>query len=205
MTPILVVASSNPGKIAEIRRLLPEGISILLAGELGIALPPETGSSFRENAEIKATVVSQASGQFAVADDSGLEVDALAGMPGVRSARYSGEGATDARNIDKLLHELAAVPDSQRSARFRCAISLAHPDGSVQTVEGACEGSIGHEPRGQCGFGYDPVFRVPGGRSFAEMTAEEKDAISHRGKALRAMAPLLRAIFSDVIESAATT
>lgn len=188
MKHTIVLASSNPGKIAEFQRLLPDGAELQLSGDLGIILPPETGRTFKENAVIKAEAAAAATGQIAIGDDSGLEVDALNGLPGVRSARYAGEGASDQANIAKLLSALNGVPHEQRTATFRCVIAVAGPDGATISVEGAASGTIGDAPHGSNGFGYDPVFIVPDGRTFAELSAAEKDAISHRGAAFRGIA-----------------
>jgi XTP/dITP diphosphohydrolase len=154
----------------------------------------EDGETFRDNALIKARAVCRATHMVSLADDSGLEVDALGGRPGVRSARFAHEHATDAENNAKLLLELEAVPDAQRSARFRCVLALVTPSNDTpSTVDGVCEGSIAREPRGSGGFGYDPLFIVAGegGRTLAELSEEEKNRVSHRGKAMRALRPLL--------------
>lgn len=186
--PELLIATSNPGKVAEIIALL-AGLPCQVIG-LG-ALPPltsvdETGATFGENALIKARHYHALSGRLTLADDSGLEVDALGGAPGIYSARYAGEGASDAVRVAKLLDELRDVPDAQRTARFVCSVALV--GGKVErTFEGACEGVIAREPRGGGGFGYDPIFIDRQlGRSFAELTREEKAARSHRGRALAA-------------------
>jgi XTP/dITP diphosphohydrolase len=157
---------------------------------------PETGDTFAENARAKAIAVARATGKWAIADDSGLEVDALGGRPGTRSRRFAGEQATDADRIARVLALMADVPDEQRTARFRCAIAIAEPSGTVHEVSGTCEGSIAREPRGSSGFGYDPVF-VPAGetRTMAQMSLDEKNAISHRGRALRAAMEVLRRLW----------
>lgn len=161
--------------------------------ELGLPAPPEEGREFREIALGKARWASRRAGLPALADDSGLEVDALGGRPGVRSARYAGPGATDAENNRKLLEELRGLPLERRRARFRCAIALVDPEGWETVVEGVCEGFIALEPRGTGGFGYDPLFWVPEyGRTFAELPPEVKNRISHRGQALRALRGALR-------------
>lgn len=145
----------------------------------------ETEESFEGNALKKALAVAAFTGLPALADDSGLEVDALGGAPGVRSARYAGEGASDAENVEKLLHEMRGVPDEKRGARFVCVIALAQPDGRAEIFRGGVEGRIGGTPAGIGGFGYDPVFYPEGhGRTFAEMSPKEKDSMSHRGRAL---------------------
>jgi XTP/dITP diphosphohydrolase len=151
-----------------------------------LKMPPESGESFQENARQKAVVVAKASGCLAVADDSGLEVDALAGRPGVLSARYAGPGASDADRIALLLRALLATPEAERTARFRCVIAIAEPNGAVQFAEGVCEGRIARAPRGTHGFGYDPVFEIPSlGKTFAEVDPAVKNRLSHRALAFR--------------------
>ena len=150
----------------------------------------ETGTTFAENAYLKAKAACEQTGLPAVADDSGLVVDALNGAPGVYSARYAGPDATDAQRMDKLLHELDGVPAEQRTARFVSAICVVYPDGERMDVEGVCEGSVAFAPRGHDGFGYDPIFLV-GEKTYAELTPAEKDVVSHRGKALRELAARL--------------
>ena len=190
----LIVATHNRGKLKEFQRILaPLGYQVVSQQEAGIELEvEETGTTFEENARLKACAIAHASGKAAVADDSGLCVDALDGAPGVYSARYA-PGSDDDR-IVKLLAALEGVPDSKRQARFVSAVCACFPgrDGQDELVEalGVCEGSIGYEKRGDGGFGYDPVFLV-GGRSFSELSGEEKDALSHRGRALRQLAQLL--------------
>jgi len=186
--PKLLLATNNAGKAAELRALLEGcGWELVTPSELGIELDvDEVGQSYAENATLKATAFAQASGLTALADDSGLEVDALDGRPGPRSARYAGADRTDAERVAALLGELAGVPDERRTARFRAVIAIATPEGSVETVEGAVEGRIGHKPRGENGFGYDPVFVLPErGLTTAELPPEEKHAVSHRGVAAR--------------------
>lgn len=188
-----IIATNNTGKLAEFARILEAlGIRAVSQREAGVFLEvEETGKTFEENAYLKAAAAAKASGRPAVADDSGLEVDALGGAPGVYTARYAGEHATDEQNIDKLLAALGDLPADRRGARFVSAICCVLPDGGSFTVRGECEGCIGFERAGTGGFGYDPVFFV-GGRSFAQLSAAEKDACSHRGKALRAFAARLR-------------
>lgn len=188
-----IIATNNKGKLAEFERILEAlGIRAVSQREAGVRLEvEETGKTFEENAYLKAAAAAKASGQPAVADDSGLEVDALGGAPGVYTARYAGENATDEQNIGKLLAALGDLPADRRGARFVSAICCVLPDGGSFTVRGECEGRIGFERAGTGGFGYDPVFFV-GGRSFAQLSAAEKDACSHRGKALRAFAARLR-------------
>lgn len=195
----LVFATRNAGKLRELRELL-SGLPALELLSLddfpnAPAELPETGDTFAENAQSKALAALQATGLAALADDSGLEVDALDGRPGVRSARYAGSDATDAERVAKLLQELSAVPDARRSARFRCVIALVTPERPdlAELREGCCEGTILRAPRGDQGFGYDPVFFVPAlGRTFAEVSGSEKHRHSHRGRAMDAMAELLR-------------
>jgi XTP/dITP diphosphohydrolase len=152
----------------------------------------ETGGGYLENALLKARAVAEAAGTPAIADDSGIEVDALGGAPGPRSARYAGDGATDERNLQELVRAVAGVPSSGRTARYRCVAALAFPGGEEIHAEATCEGALTAEPRGSRGFGYDPVF-VPEGweKTMAELTDEEKDRISHRGRAFRALRELL--------------
>ncbi|RBQ14884.1 non-canonical purine NTP pyrophosphatase, RdgB/HAM1 family [Spongiactinospora rosea] len=192
----LVLATRNPGKIAELRRILADaGLPVTLVGlddfpEIGEIA--ETGLTFAENALIKAHAVARGSGLPAIADDSGLCVDALNGMPGVFSARWSGRHGDDAANLDLLLAQIGDVPEGRRGGHFACAAALALPSGQERVVEGALEGVIIDAPRGSGGFGYDPIF-VPKGetRTTAELSPAEKDAISHRGRAFRALAPVV--------------
>jgi XTP/dITP diphosphohydrolase len=201
---VLVLASRNTKKIAELERILvAAGIAgVELAGpEVFAALPdiPETGLTFAENSLIKARAVAAATGLPAVADDSGLCVDVLNGMPGVLSARWSGRfgdlpggPGKDMSNLRLVLDQIADVPDEFLGANFACAAALVLPDGTEHVVEGVMAGSLVRVPRGEGGFGYDPIF-VPEGesRTSAEMSAAEKDAISHRGRAFRALVPLV--------------
>ena len=189
----IVAATANPSKLTEIEAIfnaaVPAGI-VLLPRPQDLADVDETGDTLAANALLKAIAVMDASGKAALADDTGLEVDALGGEPGVRSARFAGPEAIDAENVMLLMQRLATTDAPQRTARFRTVICLARPDGQVRYFDGVCEGSIAAVPRGSSGFGYDPVF-VPAdgdGRTFAEMTGDEKHAISHRGRALRAAA-----------------
>lgn len=179
-----VIATGNEGKVREFKRILePMGFEAVSMKELGIELEvEETGKTFAENARLKAGAACRAAGLAAIADDSGLCVDALGGAPGIYSARYSGLG--DDENNQKLLRELADVPDEKRTARYVCAICCCFLDGTVLTAEQSCEGKIGYALSGSQGFGYDPLFYVDG-RSFGQYGDREKDAISHRGKALR--------------------
>ena len=191
----IVLASGNPGKVREIRRILGEfGVEIVPQTELGVGDADETGSSFVENALIKARHAADLTGLPAIADDSGLVVDALDGRPGVYSARYAGVRASDDDNIEKLLRELRGVPDDKRTAAFHCcAVYVSADDSTSLVAEGCWQGRILGERRGSGGFGYDPVFFDPEcGRSAAELGPELKNARSHRGKALAALAEMLR-------------
>lgn len=191
----IVMASGNAGKLREIARILSDlNITVVPQSDFGISEAEETGSTFAENALIKARHAARATGLAAIADDSGLMVDALDGRPGIYSARYSGPDATDQTNIDRLLAELEGVPEDQRSAAFHCAVCFVTPDGAGPLIaEGEWRGRILRERRGDGGFGYDPVFLdIELGRSSAELNADEKNARSHRGKALKALARKLR-------------
>ncbi|MDD6395698.1 MAG: XTP/dITP diphosphatase [Firmicutes bacterium] len=187
-----VAATNNKNKLKEFARILePLNIEVLTVSQCGGENidPVEDGETFESNAIIKAKAFAEALGMPALADDSGLCVDALDGAPGVYSARYSGEG--DAANNALLLKNLEGVPMEKRTARFVCAICCAYPDGRYFTVQGECEGKIGFEPKGSNGFGYDPLFFIETGESFAEISGERKDSMSHRGKALRLLAERL--------------
>ena len=188
-----MLATSNPGKVRELRRLLDAVVpEIVTLAELGIALDvDEHGATYAENATLKAQAVAAAGRCPALADDSGIEVDALAG-PGPRSARYGGPGLDDAERTQRMLEEMRQVPKGARGARYRAVVALAWPDGRVECFEGTWEGQIGHEFRGEGGFGYDPIFVTADGRTAAQLGAEEKDAVSHRGRAVRAAADWLR-------------
>ncbi len=187
----LIVATKNPGKVRELRALL-AGLPLELISTDGMPDVEETGATFAENAELKARAAAAWSGSWALADDSGLEVDALGGRPGVHSNRFAGEGTTEADRNRALLELLAAVPPSERTARYRAAVAVASPDGRVWVTEGACEGIVCDEPRGDQGFGYDPHFFLPDhGRTMAEIDPALKNRISHRARALAATRPLL--------------
>jgi XTP/dITP diphosphohydrolase len=192
VTLTLVLASANPDKVAEIATILGEGVDLR-------PRPPELpdvvedGDTLAANARLKAVAVCAAAGAAAVADDTGLEVDALGGAPGVYTARFAGENATYADNVAKMLADMAGVPEADRGARFRTVALVRFPDGEEVVAEGVVQGRISDTARGDHGFGYDPVF-IPAdgdGRTFAEMTADEKHAVSHRGRAFRALADLL--------------
>jgi XTP/dITP diphosphohydrolase len=193
----LLLATANPGKLRELRAIL-AGLPVELVGlaDAGAGAPPEvqeTGATFGDNALLKARTYAAWSGLATVADDSGLEVDALGGAPGVRSARYAGPEASDQANLDRLLTELEGVPPERRTARFRCAAVLFDPRLGTWQAEAAWEGRLLDAPRGTGGFGYDPVF-VPDGwtRTSAEVDAATKDAASHRGRAFRALRPAIQ-------------
>jgi XTP/dITP diphosphohydrolase len=193
----LVLATRNPGKIREILQICADWpVEWLTASDPGGPSWPdveETGETYLDNALLKARAAAEATGLAALADDSGIEADALGGRPGPRSARFAGEHATDRQNLDLLLERVAADPDGRRTARYRCVAVCAWPDGTVVSAEATCEGRLIAEPRGSGGFGYDPAFvaaeldrgeRPP---TMAELEPEEKDRISHRGKAFRAL------------------
>jgi len=193
----ILVATMNAGKLREYERLLADVPGLELENMASLPKPVdvvEDRDTFYGNALKKAAEIAAVAGIPCLADDSGLEADALGGRPGVHSARYSGEGATDARNNEKLLEELGDVGEGERAARFRCAIVIAGPDGrELVAVDDACEGRIGREPKGAHGFGYDPLF-VPDGytQTMAELGPDTKNEISHRAKAAAKLVPLLR-------------
>lgn len=193
-----LIATHNMKKRAELERILsPLGVRVRTAEEAGVDLTDveETGETFEENAYLKAASGCKESGMACVADDSGLMVDALGGAPGVYSARYAGVHGDDAANNNKLLENLKDVPDEKRTARFVSVVCCVFPDGKTIYARGECEGFIGHAPRGDGGFGYDPLFLLPDGRCFGEMDAAAKDAVSHRGNALR----LFREKLSEIL------
>lgn len=190
----LLVATENAGKLREYRQLL-KGLPVTIVGpaEKGLSLAvAETGSTFAENARLKATAYARASGLLSLADDSGLEVDALDGAPGVYSARYAGPDASDAERIALLLHNMRKIPMPERTARFRCVIAVADPAGVAFSAEGTCEGYISLAPEGEHGFGYDPIFYLPQlGKTMAQITPAVKNRLSHRSRAAKAIFPLL--------------
>ena len=197
LPPRIAIASHNAHKLREIARICADWPVAWLTVENHEGPWPEveeTGSTYLENARLKAEAGAAALGLPALADDSGIEVDALGGRPGPRSARFAGEDATDERNLQELIRALKGVPGSGRTARYRCLAVLASPDGDEVSAEGICEGMLLTKPRGSRGFGYDPIF-VPAGwdDTMAELTDEEKDRISHRGRALRALRDVLEA------------
>jgi XTP/dITP diphosphohydrolase len=183
---LIVLATRNEGKVRELTTLLHEFAARIdsLSAHPHVVFPPETGSTYRENALAKARAAYAALGVPAIGDDSGLEVDALGGAPGIRSARFDGEHASDAANNGRLLRELAGIPAEKRTARFRCALALVRGPGDVIFGEGVCEGRLLDVPRGGGGFGYDPLF-VPDGEAltFAELTDDRKNVLSHRARA----------------------
>jgi len=196
----VILASSNVGKLAELSALLaPLGFDLTPQQQLGIGSPPETGETFLDNALLKARYAAGRRGLPAIADDSGIEVDALGKAPGVRSARFAGEGAADEANLKKLLAQMRDVPAAHRSARYRCVIAFVRDaqDEEPIVAQGSWEGSIAAAARGAGGFGYDPIF-VPAGdeRTAAELALSEKNAVSHRARALRALVAQLRALRS---------
>jgi XTP/dITP diphosphohydrolase len=201
--PQLLIATNNPGKVAEFRRLLDGcGWELVTPAQLGLKLPDdEPGETYEENAKIKALNGARASGLVALADDSGLEIDALDGGPGVRSARFLGEDAAYEERFARILGDMADLPSEKRWARFRCVIAVAEPglpagrQGSeaVKLCQGEVQGLIAFEPRGEQGFGYDPIFYLPQhARTMAELTSQVKDLISHRGRAAMRARPLLK-------------
>lgn len=190
----VVLATGNRAKLAEVRAILaPAGIAVRGLDDLPpLALPAE-GDEYEANAVAKARAAAQAFGLPALGDDSGLEVDALGGRPGVRSARYGGPGLDDAGRVTSLLAELAGVPPSRRGARFVCVAAYVSPEGRVISARGECAGRLLDAPRGSAGFGYDPIFAAEGDvRALAELAPAEKDALSHRGRAFRALLARLR-------------
>ena len=182
----VILASNNPNKLVEMREKLSVfGIEVISQKEAGIAIDvEETGTTFEENATLKASTIYDIVKKPVIADDSGLEIDALDGAPGVYSHRFAGENATDADRIQKALTLLKDVPDEKRTARFHCCICFIDETGEKHIFHGIAEGKIGYEPIGENGFGYDPIF-VYGNKTFAQLTREEKNKVSHRGKAVQ--------------------
>jgi XTP/dITP diphosphohydrolase len=196
----LLLATNNEAKVREYRDLLRDlAFELVTSAELGmINIVNEVGESLEENARLKATASAARSQLLALADDSGLEVDALGGEPGRLSARYAGEQASDRDRISHLLAKLEGVPWERRSARFRCVIAIATPEGKVEFCSGECPGIITFEPRGEGGFGYDPIFYLPElGRTMAELTLEIKNQVSHRGQAARKVPQVLKRLGYD--------
>jgi XTP/dITP diphosphohydrolase len=205
----IVLATSNHGKLLELRALLGDlPVQLRSAAEVLGEQPSivEDGATFEANALIKARAIARATRTLSLADDSGLEVDALDGRPGVRSARFAHERATDAENNAALLRELSHVEEPERSARFRCVLALVDPwqEADVHVAEGSCEGSIARAPRGSGGFGYDPLFLVSGqnGKAMAELSEAEKNQVSHRGRAVRALRAILLKLVNARLDEA---
>lgn len=191
-----IIATHNPGKVKEFKEILkPKGYDVKSLAEIGFTEEiEETGHTFEENAILKAEAVARAVNKMVIADDSGLSIDNLGGRPGVYSARYAGEQKDDQANIDKVLSELKGIEKEQRTARFRCALAVSIPGEETKTVEGHVEGYIAEEPRGEYGFGYDPIFIVKDkDKTMAELTSDEKNKISHRADALKKLSKLLEA------------
>ena len=186
MRPKLLLATNNAGKVKEYRSLLRSiTFELVTPKELGISVDvEEAGTTYEENARLKACTLAKKSGLLTLADDSGIEVDALNGAPGVMSARYAGENASDAERVHYLLSKLEDIPREKRTARFYCLIAIAQPDGQVQYCDGECKGIITFKPQGENGFGYDPIFFFPErGKTMAQLPLEIKNQISHRGRA----------------------
>lgn len=191
-----IIATHNPGKVKEFKEILePRGYDVKSLAEIGFTEEiEETGHTFEENAILKAQAVAKAVNKMVIADDSGLSIDNLGGRPGVYSARYAGEQKDDQANIEKVLSELKGIEKEQRTARFRCALAVSIPGEETKTVEGHVEGYIAEEPRGEYGFGYDPIFIVKDkDKTMAELTSDEKNKISHRADALKKLSKLLEA------------
>jgi XTP/dITP diphosphohydrolase len=200
----VIIATKNKGKAMEFESLFhAKGYQVLTLLDFPDAIDvEETGSTFEENAILKAEAISRETGKFVIGDDSGLIVDALDGRPGVYSARYAGEDKNDAANTEKVLNELQGVPQSERTARFYCSLALASPNQKTITVSGTVEGFISEEPSGTNGFGYDPVFFVPEkGKTMAELNQSEKNAISHRANALKELEGKLDEFLANEEES----
>ncbi len=198
--PRLLLATNNAGKVAEYRQLLAGcGWELVTPGELGLSLAAEeTGDTYEENAKMKAVEAAQVGGLYALADDSGLEVDALAGEPGPRAARFGGEGTTYGEKMSLLLERLKGVPTPERGCRFVCVIAIADPQGGVRLCRGECEGLVTEAPQGEGGFGYDPIFYLPErGLTMAQLSSEEKNAISHRGRAAQIARQVLRELLHE--------
>jgi len=198
--PKLLLATNNAGKAAEYRQLLAGcGWELVTPGELGLSLATEeTGDTYEENATLKAIEAAHLSGLYALADDSGLEVDALGGKPGPRAARFGGEEATYQEKMALLLEHLEGVPPRERGCRFVCVIAIADSQGGVRLCRGECTGLVAEAPQGEGGFGYDPIFYLPKrGLTMAQLSAEEKNAISHRGRAAQAARQTLKELLHE--------
>ncbi|MCD6567405.1 MAG: XTP/dITP diphosphatase [Dehalococcoidia bacterium] len=202
--PKLLIASNNQGKVREYRFLLRNsGFDIISPEDAGISeTVAEEGSTYEENASIKAVTYSRLGQTTALADDSGLEVDALGGKPGIKSARFAGEAASDVEKVDFLLGKLAGVPWEERTAHFKCVIAIVTPTGRLELCQGECHGMISFEVRGEEGFGYDPIFYLPGkGKCMAELPPEVKNQISHRAQAAHRAQLILQQIYSQFVDS----
>jgi XTP/dITP diphosphohydrolase len=198
--PELLLATNNRGKVAEYRKLLADcGWELVTPSDLGLTLASEeTGDTYEDNATMKALKAAQVGGLHALADDSGLEVDALGGEPGPRAARFGGEGTTYHEKMSLLLERLEGVPPSERSCRFVCVIAIADPQGGARLCRGECPGLVAEAPQGEGGFGYDPIFYLPErGLTMAQISAEEKNAISHRGRAARIARRILKELLHE--------
>lgn len=198
--PKLLLATNNPGKVREYRQLLDGcGWELVAPSELGLSLPAEeTGDTYEENARMKALEAAQVGGLHALADDSGLEVDALAGEPGPRAARFGGEAAAYQEKMRLLLEGLEGVPPQERGCRFVCVIAIADPQGGVRLCRGECEGVVAEVIQGEGGFGYDPIFYLPErGLTMAQLSPEEKNAISHRGRAAQIARQVLKELLYE--------
>jgi len=196
----IVIATRNPGKFREITAILKSPLIKFLSLLDFPKIPEiiEDGATFAENAQKKAMIISELTGRFALADDSGICVEALQGKPGIFSSRFAGENATDEERCQKLLKQMEGIPLTKRKAAFVCAIAIASPQGKVQVVEGKCSGLISFSPRGTHGFGFDPIFLLPKlGKTMAELTPEEKNKISHRARALRKIKKILPAFLTS--------
>lgn len=195
--PRILVATKNSGKLAEFQRLLGDSYDIDGLDGVDLDLPVEGTESYQTNANGKASYVAARTGRVTLGDDSGIEALALGGRPGIVSARFAGEPVSDNRNIERLLAELDQDRSGNRSAQFVCWLGLADEDGLISSTEGVCVGTIGFETRGSNGFGYDPIFVISDGRTMAELSDADKDAVSHRGNAVRAMTPHIERALRD--------
>jgi XTP/dITP diphosphohydrolase len=205
-TKRVLVATSNRGKAKEFRDLLPPDFEIVTLTDLGLPSPKEDGETFAENARLKAIAAAASSGMITIADDSGLVVDALGGQPGLYSARFAGPDGDDAANRRKLLGLLANTPDSERTARFVAVVVVASSNGVIAEATGIVDGHVGHEERGEHGFGYDPIFVLPDSRTMAELDPIEKNERSHRALASKQLIPDLVKLFeSDLSPTVGTT
>lgn len=193
----LLIATRNEGKVTEFKSLIGDDVEVVSMRDAGLESPEETGSTFAENAMLKADHAARSKGMIAVADDSGIVVDALEGAPGVFSARFAGPDASDKDNRALLLDRLHATPLPSRSARFVCVIAVVHPDGRHRTFEGTLEGAVAERERGGGGFGYDAVFELEDGNTVAELPPDAKNRISHRANALENALPYIRELIAN--------